>query len=87
MRRREFITVIGGAGAWWSQAARAQQGESIRRVAMLLPYREGDAEGQTVVAAFQGRLQDLGWIEGRNIRFDIRWAAGDPDKARTSPES
>jgi hypothetical protein len=83
MRRREFITVIGGTAAWWSQAARAQQGESIRRVAMLLPYREGDAEGQTVVAAFQRRLQDLGWIEGRNIRFDIRWAAGDPDKART----
>jgi putative ABC transport system substrate-binding protein len=50
---------------------------------MLLPYPEADAEGQTVVAAFQQRLQELGWTQGRNIRFDIRWAGGDPDKART----
>jgi len=82
MRRRGFITFLGVAAATWPLAARAQQGESIRRVAMLLPYREGDAEGQTVVAAFQQRLQDMGWTEGRNIRFDIRWAGGDPDKAR-----
>ena len=82
MRRREFIAVLGGA-ATWPLAARAQQSGTMRRVAMLLPYRDGDAEGQAVVAAFQGRLRDLGWIEGRNIRFDIRWAAGDPDKART----
>jgi putative tryptophan/tyrosine transport system substrate-binding protein len=83
MRRREFIGCLGVAAAAWPRATRAQQGESIRRVAMLLPYREGDVEGQTVVAAFQRRLQDLGWTEGRNIRFDIRWAGGDPDKART----
>jgi putative ABC transport system substrate-binding protein len=49
---------------------------------MLLPYSQGDADGQAVLAAFQRRLQDLGWIEGRNIRFEIRWAGGDPDKAR-----
>jgi putative ABC transport system substrate-binding protein len=55
----------------------------MRRVAMLLPYHEADAEGQTVVAAFQQRLQDLGWTQGRNIQFDVRWAGGDPDKART----
>ena len=50
---------------------------------MLLPYPKGDAEGRDVVAAFQERLQELGWTENRNIRFDIRWAGGDPDKART----
>jgi putative ABC transport system substrate-binding protein len=81
MRRREFIGLLGVAAAW-PRATRAQN-ESMRRVAMLLPYREGDVEGQAVVAAFQQRLQDLGWTESRNIRFDIRWASGDPDKART----
>jgi putative ABC transport system substrate-binding protein len=50
---------------------------------MLVPYSEGDAEGQAVVAAFQQQLRELGWTEGRNVRFDIRWAGGDPDKART----
>jgi putative ABC transport system substrate-binding protein len=50
---------------------------------MLMPYSEGDTEGQAVVAAFQQQLRELGWTEGRNVRFDIRWAGGDPDKART----
>src|SRR5271169_4125020 len=83
MRRREFIKAIVGAAGAWPLAASAQQGEPMRRVGMLLPYREGDAEGQAVVAAFQRGLQDLGWTAGRNIQFDVRWAAGDPDKART----
>jgi putative tryptophan/tyrosine transport system substrate-binding protein len=83
MRRRKFIGLLGITAAVWSGAIRAQQTESTRRVAMLLPYREGDVEGQTVVAVFQQRLQDLGWTQDRNIRFDIRWAGGDPDKART----
>jgi putative ABC transport system substrate-binding protein len=83
MRRRDFIKVIAGVAGVSPLAARAQQGEAMRRVGMLLPYREGDAEGQAVVAAFQQGLQDLGWTAGRNIRFDVRWAAGDPDKART----
>ena len=82
MHRREFIALIGGAAAVWPQAALPQQGESVRRVGMLLPYSQGDAYGQAVLAAFQQRLQDLGWIEGHNIRFEIRWAGGDPDKAR-----
>jgi putative ABC transport system substrate-binding protein len=81
MKRREFITLLGGAAAW-PVAVRAQQGERMRRIGMLLPHPEGDAEGQTFVAVFQQRLQELGWTEGSNIRFDTRWAAGDPDKAR-----
>ena len=81
MRRREFIVTL-GAVATWPLVARAQQGERLRRVGVLIPYSEGDAEGKAVIAALQGGLQDLGWTEGRNFRFDIRWAAGDPDRAR-----
>jgi putative ABC transport system substrate-binding protein len=79
--RREFLTLIGGAIAWPSTGF-AQQNEALRRVGILIPYKEGDAEGQAVVAAFQRGLADLGWTEGRNVRFDIRWGAGDPDKTR-----
>ena len=83
MRRREFISFLASAAAALPRTARAQQGELPRQVGILLPYFDGDAEGKAVVAAFQRGLQDLGWTEGRNIRFDIRWAGGDPDKART----
>src|SRR5271154_2062727 len=83
MRRRDFITLLGAAAAAWPLAARAQSGEPMRGVGILLPYPEGDGDGQVFVAAFQRGLQDLGWTEGRNIRFDIRWTGGDPDKART----
>jgi putative tryptophan/tyrosine transport system substrate-binding protein len=83
MRRREFIKFLGGTVAAWPLAVRAQQGEPMRRVGVLMPYSEGDAEGQASVAAFQRGLQHLGWTEGRNIRFDIRWAGGNPDMART----
>jgi putative ABC transport system substrate-binding protein len=82
MRRREFITVFCGLVAAWPLAVRAQQGERMRRIGILIPYAEGDAEGKAVIAALQRGLEDLGWAQGRNIRFDIRWAAGDPDKAR-----
>jgi len=82
MRRREFIGLLGGATTAWPLAVQAQQGEQIRRVGILSQYREGDAEGQTSIAALQRGLEDLGWREGHNIRFDIRWAAGDPNKAR-----
>jgi putative ABC transport system substrate-binding protein len=83
MRRREFIALLGSVVTAWPRSTRAQSSEPIRRVGMLLPYPEGDAEGRDVVASFQERLQELGWTENRNIRFDIRWAGGDPDKART----
>ena len=83
MRRREFITLVAGAAATWPLTARAQQTDRMRRIGVLLPYREGDAEGQAVVAAFQEGLRDLGWTAGRNVQFEIRWASGDPDKARS----
>ena len=83
MRRRDFITLLGGAAATWPLAARAQQAERMRRVGLLMGYPEGDAEGQANLAAFRRGLQELGWTEGRNIRIDVRWGAADPDKART----
>jgi putative ABC transport system substrate-binding protein len=83
MRRREFIGLLVVVTAGWRRAARAQQGEPMRLVGMLMPYPQGDADGQIIIAAFQRRLQDLGWTEGRNIRFEIRWAGGDADKTRT----
>jgi len=74
MRRREFITVLGGAAAW-PLAARAQQGERVRRIGVLMAYAESDREAQTLIAAFRDGLQKVGWTEGHNIRIDIRWAA------------
>ena len=83
MRRREFITLLGGAAAAWPLAAGAEQAERMRRIGLLLGFPEADVEGEASVAAFQQRLQELGWSIGRNIRIDIRWAGGEPDKART----
>jgi putative ABC transport system substrate-binding protein len=74
MGRREFITFVGGAAAAWPLAARAQQGDRMRRVGVLMAYAESDPEGQAQVAAFREELQKLGWAEGRNIRIDSRWA-------------
>ena len=76
MRRREFITLLGGTLAL-PRIARAQQPERMRRIGVLMAYAESDREGQAWVAAFWEGLQKLGWTEGRNIRIDIRWAAAD----------
>src|SRR6516225_6504621 len=73
MRRREFITLLGGA-ATWPLAARAQQGERMRRIGVLLPASADDARFQTFVGAFLQELQSLGWSIGRNVRIDTRWA-------------
>jgi putative tryptophan/tyrosine transport system substrate-binding protein len=78
MRRRTFITLLGGA-AVWPLAVRAQQPERMRRIGVLMSYAESDGEGQALVAEFQKGLQKLGWAEGRNIRFDYRWAALDAE--------
>ena len=77
MRRREFISLLGGAAAAWPLTARAQQGERMRRIGVLMSLAESDPEAQARVAAFREGLQKLGWAEGRNVRIDIRWAAPD----------
>jgi len=80
MRRREFITVVGGAAVSWPLAARAQQPDRIRRIGVLMGYAESDSEGQAFVAAFREGLQKLGGVENRNMRIDYRWATSDdPD--------
>jgi putative ABC transport system substrate-binding protein len=78
MKRREFIS-FGGAVIAWPFAARAQQPDRVRRIGLLTGYAESDPEGQSPVAAFRRSLRQLGWIEGRNVRIDYRWAAGEVD--------
>jgi putative tryptophan/tyrosine transport system substrate-binding protein len=82
MRRREFITFFGSAAAAWPLAARAQQAERIRRIGVLMSLAADDPEDQARVAAFRQGLQQLGWTDGRNIRIDYRWGAGEPDRYR-----
>jgi putative ABC transport system substrate-binding protein len=73
MRRREFLTLLGTTAATWPLAARAQQPESTRKIAILMNRAANDAEGEARLAAFKQTLQQLGWSEGRNVRFDIRY--------------
>ena len=82
MKRREFITLLGGAAAAWPLAARAQQRERMRRIGLLLNLGSDDQEGQTRNAAFLQALQELGWTVGRNIRIDYRWGAGNAELYR-----
>ena len=82
MRRREFITLLGGAAAAWPLAARAQQRERMRRVGVLMHLAADDPEGQSRVAAFLQGLQEAGWAVGRNVNIDVRWAAGEADRYR-----
>ena len=82
MRRREFITLLGGAAAAWPLAARAQQGERVRRIGVLLPAAADDAEFQARLAAFLQGLALLGWTIGRNVRIDTRWATTDAAEIR-----
>jgi putative ABC transport system substrate-binding protein len=82
MKRREFITLLGGAAAAWPLAARAQQSERMRRIGVFHSLAAGDTEGQARLTAFVQGLQELGWTDGRNVRLDYRWAAGDPEQAR-----
>ena len=77
MRRREFITLLGGAAAAWPLAVHAQQGERARRIGVLMNLAADDAEGQARIAAFLQGLQQLGWTDGGNVRIDYRFAAGD----------
>jgi ABC-type uncharacterized transport system substrate-binding protein len=81
MKRRAFITLLGGAAAW-PLAAYAQQGERMRRIGLLQTTGADDPEGQARNAAFRQGLQQLGWTDGRNVRIDYRWTAGDADRIR-----
>jgi ABC-type uncharacterized transport system substrate-binding protein len=81
MNRREFMTLLGGAAAW-PLAARAQQVEKVRRIGVLQPLAADDPESPARVTAFAQGLQQFGWTDGRNVRIDYRWAAGDTDRYR-----
>jgi putative ABC transport system substrate-binding protein len=83
VRRRDFITLLGGAVTAWPLAARAQQSDRMRRIGVLMINPESDPEGQTWVRVFREEIQKLGWTEGRNIRTDIRWA--DPGDVEAMP--
>jgi len=80
--RRELLVALGGAAATWPLAACAQQGERMRRIGVLQSLAADDAEGQARLAAFAQGLQQSGWIIGRNVRIDTRWAAGDAERIR-----
>src|SRR5262245_50819619 len=83
MTRREFITLLGSATVTWPLAARAQQGERVRRIGVLLPVTADDERFQTFLGAFLQELQSLGWSIGRNVRIDTRWAGPRADILRT----
>src|SRR5262245_38128784 len=84
MRRREFITLLGAAAAnaVWPREVDAQQSERAKHVGVLLSYVDGDPQWQPIVAAFRQRLQELGWVDGRNLRLDVRWGNLDTDRVR-----
>jgi putative tryptophan/tyrosine transport system substrate-binding protein len=82
MKRRDFITLVGGVAAAWPLKAQAQQPERMARIGVMLAFSASDPEAKPFVAALKKGLQDLGWIEGRNIEFDFRWPAADPDRIR-----
>jgi putative tryptophan/tyrosine transport system substrate-binding protein len=82
MKRREFITLLGGAAAGWPLAARGQQPERIRRIGVLMNLSSDDAIGQARAAVFLQGLQQLGWTDGRNVRIETRWGASDADRIR-----
>jgi putative ABC transport system substrate-binding protein len=84
MRRREFITLLGSMALAWPLAARAQPAERVRRIAVLMNNAEDDPEGQARAEAFRQGLQALGWIEGKNLRIDWYWTAGDIGRTRSN---
>ena len=81
LRRREFIAGLGGAAAW-PLVARAQQGNRVRRIGVLMGLGENDPLANLRLSAFTQALADLGWTDGRNVRIDVRWAGGDINRIR-----
>jgi putative tryptophan/tyrosine transport system substrate-binding protein len=82
MRRREFITLLGGTAAAWPLAARAQQSDRKKRVAVMMAYTESDPEGQLLLRTFAEALEEIGWKANRNLSSEYRWAGGDIDLMR-----
>jgi ABC-type uncharacterized transport system substrate-binding protein len=82
LKRRKFTALLGSAMAAWPLAVRAQPGERVRRIDVLMAHDENDAEFKSYVASFRGGLEKLGWSEGRNVRIDFRWGALDDAEAR-----
>src|SRR3974390_1978990 len=82
LRRREFITLVGGSAAW-PLAARAQQPDRVRRIGVLIGYPESDPAAQSFVATFRGELSKRGWTEGSQLRIELRWGNNDPDRMTT----
>jgi putative ABC transport system substrate-binding protein len=87
MRRREFITLVGGAAAAWPLVARAQQPERMRRIGVLMNLTADDPIAKARIDALQQSLQQLGWTEGRNLQVDYRWTAGGDDELRRYAEA
>ena len=84
LRRRDFITLLGGVAPSWPLAAGAQQADRVRRIGVLMPLAADDREAPARIAAFHQGLQQLGWNVGRNVRIEYRWGAGDPERIRKS---
>jgi putative ABC transport system substrate-binding protein len=83
MRRREFIKLLGGAAATWPLAARAQRTDQVRRIGVLMNFPSTDPEGQALLAEFTRHFAELGWIEGRDVRIEVRWGASNVDLLHT----
>src|SRR5207248_1158903 len=82
MRRREFLSLVGGAAVAWPVAARAQPVTRMRRIGVLMSHAASDPVAVPEIRALQQGLQELGWMEGRNVTIDYRWAAGEIERVR-----
>jgi putative ABC transport system substrate-binding protein len=87
VKRREFITLLGGAAAAWPLVAHAQQSDRVRRVGILMPYPQTQQEIQERVRAFKEELHRLGWIEGSKIEFDERWTTDNMSWCAATPQA
>ena len=87
MRRREFLTLLSLATAAWPLAARGQQRDRMRRIAIVMPFAKGDSEGEARIQAFKQELAKLGWTAGSNIQFDERWPSDNMDLVRSHAAS
>ena len=83
MRRRELILALGGAAVAWPLAARAQQGDRVRRIAVLMGIA-ATPQSETYLVAFSRRMEELGWTKDRNTHIEVRWWTGTPDQMRTT---